>query len=315
MGPVKRLMKLVRAGQERPCGEHNSDLAAHDAAAPDLEQLRRERDGYKAAYEATAHELWLLRDQAGPYVRRKEEVDRHGGKRSIFVVTLPKSGTMFLGHTLTKTLGHSFSRTLVTPTFPKNQVWSAMLHDFLRGGIVSVSHMEGDTYNLSTIEQVSTGPFKMVLHLRDPRAAVYSWAHHAYRLKDDPVPPDAFVHKSWQRVRSAPMSGIIDYVIKVQYDHMLAWTLRWIEVIDRKPPQLDILVTLHDELLADSEGLVRKILDFYGLTDPVQLAEKSTGTHFRRGDNEEWREAFSPEQYKRVTDPLPLEVRRRFGWE
>ncbi|MGH8646075.1 MAG: hypothetical protein ACREX4_17105, partial [Gammaproteobacteria bacterium] len=145
--------------------------------------------GYRKAYLTLSEELGILRQTAAPIVRNQSPVDpgffgRIGiwaeqvkqpskvEKPSIFLVTLPKSATVFVGHSIAQTLEYDITSTLVTPTFPKNIIWGPMLLDFLRGGMVSASHLQPDDTNLTLLKR--TGVKQIVLHIRDPRAALLS---------------------------------------------------------------------------------------------------------------------------------------------
>ncbi len=111
-------------------------IAERDAANSALSTITAERDGYRSAYEAHSRELGSLRVTAAPVIRTKERQDAGAGRRSIFLVTLPKSGTVYVSHALAQSLDYDHTGTLATPTFPKNILWGEMLADFAKGGMI-----------------------------------------------------------------------------------------------------------------------------------------------------------------------------------
>ncbi|MEF2550252.1 hypothetical protein VQ042_02615 [Aurantimonas sp. A2-1-M11] len=145
-------------------------------------QLRSEREGYRSAYEEVQPRLNYLRMVTGPVSR--EEIDPSlMGKPSIMVVTLPKSGTVYITQALRQSLGYDFTSVMVTPTFPKNIVWESMAVDFAKGGMVSASHMEPDVANLAALKYA--GIDKAVVHFRDrarPLQAGFTFAQRMVRI-------------------------------------------------------------------------------------------------------------------------------------
>lgn len=269
-------------------------------------QLRAERDGYKGAYEILNSEIGTMRMVAAPMLRQQLDVEAAKGKPSIFVVTLPKSGTVHIGHTLRQSLGYDFTSTLVTSTYPKNVVWQTMAADFQRGAMVSVSHMQPDEANLHVLKRV--GIRKIVVHVRDPRAALLSWFHFRATIHDSTVAlPERAVELA------LPMEEQIDAYIDGFYTDTIAWLTGWLAV---DPDEFDILWLRHEDMIVDEAAYFSAIFDFHGLqgTDLVPLAREAN-VHFRTGDNSDWRSALTPSQIERVNKLLPEQLAARFDWE
>lgn len=280
---------------------------AYEQLNAEVGTLRAERDGYKNAFETIEPRYNHLRMVAAPVVR-ENLAPSQADKPSIFVVTLPKSGTMFIGHSLRETLGYDYTGVLVTPTFPKNIVWQAMARDFARGGMVSVSHMQPDAENLAVLKEA--GIRKCLLHVRDPRAALASWYHF---LADFGTNRDRVVLGSNDDFWELPKSRQMDRYIDAFYKPCIDWLSAWVEIAESNC-NLDILVKSHDQLASREHDYLTSVLDFFGLAAPVRIIAKSRDTHYRQGDNESWRSDLTREQIERVNALLPQSLAERFGW-
>lgn len=287
---------------------------AYETLNAEIGQLRSEREGYRNAFHWVEQRFNYLRMVAAPYCR--EAIAEHlVGKPSIFVITLPKSGTVYILNSLRQTLGYDQTAVLVTPTFPKNIVWRAMADDFMRGGMVSLSHMQPDAENLRILKEA--GIRKCVVHVRDPRAALASWFHFRtdYGTQIGGVERISQVEVALPlsfREQAKPLQ--IDHYIETFYRPCLGWLEQWVDVA-ANDHDLDVLLLTHDELARDEASYMKRIIGFYGLDTPVSLAAKEPSTHYRRGDNVAWREDLTPAQVDLVNAMLPKTLADRFGWE
>lgn len=279
------------------------------------DSLQRVLDGYRGAYENVYPRYNYLRSVAAPIIREEVEETKLQ-KPSIFVVTLPKSGTVFISHSLRQTLGYDYTSVMVTPTFPKNIVWPAMAADFMRGGMVSVSHMQPDTENLNALKRA--GIVKGVVHMRDPRAALSSWLNFRVDYARDPGPIERLSQVGVpcsESFRNLPKADRMEHFIETFYRPCLDWITGWLSVIDTDR-DFDLLLKTHDELIGQEEQYIRSVLAYYELSvDAVTLIEKNSSTHFRKGDNTSWRDDLTPGQLARVNDMLPDDLAARFGWQ
>lgn len=309
--------------QSPPLGTATVDTAAVDAVMRSVGQILSQEgiqrtlevasnignlvglyQGYRQAYLAHCEEIGYLRQTAAPIVRKNM-----GGRiyrPSVFLVTLPKSATVFIGHSLVKTLGYDFTSTLVTPTFPKNIVWGEMLLDFLKGGMVSASHLQPDYDNLTLLSRC--GVNKIVLHVRDPRAALLSWAH--------------FVMKSMRKERKPYQPALdsldaldnLEHFVDASFPYFVNWIDGWVSALS-SDPDLQALILTHDELAQSPETYFGKIFAFYGMGIPeLRLVDKAESTHFRSGDNSEWRRVFPEHLVKKMNDQIPDRLWEKFGW-
>ncbi|OQA34721.1 MAG: Sulfotransferase domain protein [Betaproteobacteria bacterium ADurb.Bin341] len=284
--------------------------------------------GYKQAYHAAAEELGVLRTTSAPVIRKdsasqivktspdflgriglwfdQTETKKVVERPSIFLVTLPKSGTIFISHSLRQTLGYDYTSTLVTPTFPKNIVWGSMLLDFTRGEMIAASHMQPDKTNLEILSR--SGVSRIVLHIRDPRAVLLSWAYFVLlRLKKR------------GGVTPAPLISLdaldnLEYFVESSFPLFVAWIEGWVMAL-AEHPEINALVMTHDELSLSPDIYFQRIFDFYGLGSPeLKLVSKGEGTHFRSGDNSEWRKVFPDHLIQKMNDQIPDRLWSKFGW-
>jgi hypothetical protein len=283
-------------------------ITERDAANTTLSSMTAERDGYRNAYESHGRELGALRVTAAPVVRPKERQEAGAGRRSIFLVTLPKSGTVYVSHALARSLDYDHTGTLVTPTFPKNILWGEMLADFAKGGMISASHMQPDDYNLEAM--ASHGIRKMVLHVRDPRAALNSWMHF---IRDKHPETGESPRSLEYRQKSAAEQ--LDFLIEHEYPAFANWIADWMTVVETPRWNLNPLIVHHDELASDENRYFQRIFDFYGFDATLKTAAKDKNAHYRKGDNDDWRATFSPAQRARVNDLMPARLWTDFGWK
>lgn len=284
--------------------------------------------GYRQAYLTNAEELGYLRQTAGPVIRKQNasspsertpdflgriglwfdqpKAPEKAERPSIFLVTLPKSATVFIGHSLVKTLGYDFTSTLVTPTFPKNIIWGAMLLDFLKGGMVSASHLQPDPTNLNLLSRC--GVDRIVLHIRDPRAALLSWVHFVMKSMSKERKPFQ------PQLESLDALDNLEYFVDASFPYFVSWIDGWMSAL-ATDPKLDALIMTHDELSENPEAYFQKIFTFYGLGSPkLQVVDKAEMTHFRSGDNSEWRRVFPANLIQKMNDQIPDRLWEKFGW-
>jgi hypothetical protein len=232
---------------------------------------------------------------------------------NVLLNTLPKSGSVFLLHTLSE--GVQCGRIHVGNMYSLvDQISLEKMRRFLGGGYVSQNHLAPSIENLQILEHFGC---RMVLHVRDPRQALVSWVHHVdrvYRLEGDealllhaPRPPAAYF--SWEFAQK------LDWHIDHYLPSLIDWLVCWLAIHDEG--RLPILLTTYEELCGDVVGLCRRICDFCGVAEErfrfIDIP-KTIDHHFRLADDSEWRRVLSAEQIEAVDAMLPVELAHRFGW-
>lgn len=222
---------------------------------------------------------------------------RSAGKSSIFINTLPKSGSIFIRRSLERSVRLK-SHKLAYGYFPTDIVDYYKVKAFSSGGRIAQEHLDAAPLNLAYLEQFVG---KWVLHLRDPRGSLLSWVHHLDRLQKEGhsdavhasspfLPTDYFERSVGQK---------IDWQIEHYLKQSVAWISGWNGYYAAHPESM--LVTSHNELSADSGQVIARILAFYGMDNgPVKLAEKSMYNHYRKGETDEWKSVYTDAQQARA---------------
>ena len=256
-----------------------------------------------ALYRATK------RYRAAPISPETEESPAIPG---VLLNTLPKSGSVFLFHTLSQSLqcgrmhvGNMYS--LI------DQISLEKMRRFVGGGYISQNHLAPSPENLQILEHFGC---RVVLHLRDPRQALVSWTHHVdsvYQREGEEAlllfperPPAAYF--SWQLAQK------LDWQIDHYWPVLIAWLAHWLDVHDAG--RFPVLLTTYDELHSDIVGLCRRICDFCGVAaDRFRFVDipKTAEYHYRLADDGEWLRVLSPAQIDRVNATLPPEIACRLG--
>lgn len=239
----------------------------------------------------------------------------------VLVNALPKSGSTYISRTLARTLEVD-QRTIAMHGFRSlGSLDMNELERVSRGNCVLHQHLPAEPHVVAALAAKCP---KMVLNLRDPRAALVSWGHfvrefheqHSYLLAlqaAEQLLPDRFFEWS----HTDQLTWHVDHY----FASMISWIEGWLRVADAGPSEITpgILVTEYAELTGDPEGLFRRILDFYGIAiEPEWLSirrPKPGSWKFRAGTTKDWRVEYTPEAMARATAMVPEAWRRRFGWE
>lgn len=233
---------------------------------------------------------------------------------SILVVSVPKSGTVYLNSTLGDSLGLRNVQ-LCNGYFPQDHVSVDRLHRFVsRGGYIASTHLDPSPANLHLLETLLP---HWIVHVRDPRASLLSWVHHVRRLHREheqlalmrvcPTPSDS--------VLTASLLDCIDWHID-RYDRpLVAWISAWVQVADAWPHR--VLLTEFTALHDDDRALCQEMAAFVGYA-PTRYrhrpAARTMANHFRVGALNEWQQVFTRDQVRRTTAMLAPEQCQRFDW-
>lgn len=249
-----------------------------------------------------------------PTLRPVEEVSRPDlDNPSIFLVSIPKSGTVYLNAALRVGLGLP-NVMISNGYFPEDQLNLAALPGFMAGGQIAPAHIDPSPTNLQFLDAFVA---KWIVHVRDPRSVVLSWIHHVARYHGSgqgdllyrvtPVPPQSY--------HALPMSARVDWTIRYFLPCVVIWMTDWMRIADASPAR--ILVTEYQELLEDETALIDRILDFIGIDRGRYRhvpPDKTMAAHFRTGTTDEWRQVFTPSQTEACGRLIPPALKARFGW-
>ena len=235
-------------------------------------------------------------------------------RSSLFIVSVPKSGTVYLNRALGRSLGLRNAR-LCHGYFPQDHICVERLHEFVTiGGCIAASHIDPSPANLHLLDALMP---RWVVHVRDPRASLLSWAHHTQRLHQEgrqldlmrvcPTPPVSIL--------AGNLRDCIDWHIDRFYRPLVAWIGAWVEVADAWPHR--VLLTEYAALHDDEQALCREIADFIGHASSRyrhRTAARTMANHFRAGALDEWQHVFTTEQIRHTTSMLPPELCQLFDW-
>jgi hypothetical protein len=233
---------------------------------------------------------------------------------SLLIVSLPKSGTVFLNATFHSSLGLA-NRPLCNGYFPADVLALDRVRGFVAdGGAIAASHLPASPVNLQILDALVP---RWVVHLRDPRASLLSWVHHIRGLHaaghDEmlllvtPAPPVS--------VLEGPLPACIAWHIDGYFRAAVAWVRAWTAATDARADR--VLLTEFAALAHAEEPLCRRIAAFVE-HDPARYQHRTpprtAAAHFRNGALDEWARAFTPAQIAASTALIPPDLARRFGW-
>ncbi|OIQ03339.1 MAG: hypothetical protein COS82_06775 [Zetaproteobacteria bacterium CG06_land_8_20_14_3_00_59_53] len=236
---------------------------------------------------------------------------------SILLITLPKSGSMFILHSL---MGICRSRPLLTGDhgFPFGSIDGDGLKLFAKGCAIDQGHYMPSSKNLFLLKR--EGIDKVVVHVRDPRQALLSWVHYVDKLHknnivftelDIELPLDYF---------DKSLEDKIDVMIESWYPHLINFVDGWLryrrEGVSRWG--VEVLITEFKKMKNEPGLLFEDIFNFYNIDQSKFPSEtinhKGTHSHFRKGESDEWNGVFSAEQVRRTSESITDEMYEEFGW-
>lgn len=252
---------------------------------------------------ATFNNFALLR-------RAQEERGALPGKPSIVIAALPRTGSQHVSAMLAPQLGYSTDRFLWAGEFPNCSVKPRMAWEFGLGGLIADGPLACNASNLRQLEK--HGLRKIVLHVRDPRAAIYS------QTRSPPSTAGALTRLRLSRRAFSTLSHEqqLDYFINAFFEDGIAWLNAWVDAIDGDGGNIEIRVMRHETLVDNEEAYFQSILDFYGLApraDTQMPQNKAMRPRSRATDP--WRGAVTSAQRARMTEMIPDRLFQYFGWE
>ena len=212
----------------------------------------------------------------------------------VVLCAMPKSGSSYLTRYLYTGLGIDHDAPpRPAGGFPADWLPGSYAHEILsRRAFVWQVHVHPTRANLRALVH-GGGLDRVVVHLRDPRQATLSWAHHALRLRVRAYgQSDAFY--------ASPFEDQLESALQLHFPILCDWIAQWRDVARHQDTGLRVLVTDFDELRQDAAALGRRICDFYGAEfDPEGAAGIPLGDFYRKGESDEWRGVFTPGQATR----------------
>lgn len=234
----------------------------------------------------------------------------------IWLITIPKSGSMYILHTLSEFLN---LKPIGVACFPEVVTDPKLAKDVGRGVSICHAHTIANKKNIETL--LSNGIDKCVVHARDPRQCILSWVYwlnegrqlgaDRYSNNQPDLPGDYY---------DLPVEEQITWQIENRLSFIVEMIDGWVKLSDIPEPPIDVLFTEFQNMTNDSEMFFREILGFYGINregriSPSQAAveEQAAKYHYRKGESE-WSQVFSVEQQEKSFGLIPSRMLSKFGW-
>jgi hypothetical protein len=235
------------------------------------------------------------------------------GARSVFFVSLPKSGTVYTWNLLQDMTG------LTMPNFHLMEGWAEYnkgrdfscpdlyacgdyntqllipegMKNFMKGFIFG-AHMQASYHNMRILNE--SGIKRITVLLRDPRDAFVSWVHHLRMLG----PSARNYHSKIYHIPRAYYEWSLEEQFRYQIRTFLPTTVNWVEgwfdYYASGSTEVDIQFVYYDELKRAPARYIRRITEFHGLSNVdfgKLIAPEEGKMHFRKGQHGQWQEDIS----------------------
>ncbi|MFH1983033.1 MAG: sulfotransferase domain-containing protein [Pseudomonadota bacterium] len=246
--------------------------------------------------------------------REYNEVSSKPKGPGVLVISIPKSGTVYISDTLEKILNYA-PLSISAQTFPDDVVWQKEIIKLNQGNLYSRGHIPPTPYNTYMLTKHMD---RFVVHVRDPRQATLSWVHHIDRLGNEE--PGLTLNMAIPFLPAGyfdmPFSEKIDWALENHMKKLIAWIEGWTRM-----ERDTLLFTDFKDMKEDPVNFFNRILAFYGLSAPRELVERSAirpregKLHFRKGRVNEWLEVFNERQIETAKSMIPPSLCARYGWE
>ena len=178
---------------------------------------------------------------------------------------------------------------------------------------VAHHHLEANDINIWYLKKFN---FKFIIHIRDPRACVYSWTHHinqaTYKNKFLPHPIIA-PKKNYFNMN---IESQIDWHLSNSFKYFVNFIERWVSI--KKKFSDKILITTYDNFISDEQKFYSDILNFYEIDKDIfkfKQLPKVKSNNFRSGKVDSWRKIFFKKQYEESTGPIPKKLFKMLRWK
>jgi hypothetical protein len=252
-----------------------------------------------------------------PQVRDALRAARQEATPAILMASLPRSGSVYLFHSLAHGLRKAGYGGAVGGVFPNHTVCQDGLARVIRLGLAAHTHLAPSRANLIEIS-VRHKLERMLVQVRDPRQAMISWYHFMPSVVTKLDHTQALHYRVPEEYWTWPTERQLDW----QIDHWLVWVIDWIRgwVEAENEPWFTTKLHFarHEDLVADPKRFFDDILAFYGidreLFDYPSQPTFAGDRNFRLGTTDEWRRLLTPEQIERASAKIPQTLYERFGW-
>jgi len=256
------------------------------------------------------------------------EGDAASRARPLLIVlsTLPKSASAYLWMSLSSGLGFVPTRvSMWTGADDSSEIIDSERLGTLaaKGGYVVHGHFcpatGGMRSSIATpvafTERAINMLDRVLVHVRDPRQTVLSWAH--FMADNEQV--GSLGHNSFAKVLShLSLEDRVDWAIDWYLPMQIGYLQAWRDGVKSGRITATVKFVKQEDLAADAKSYFDSILDFYSIDRRMftypQPAEVGK-LHFRSGKTDEWRESLSAAQVDRVQKRVSGEILDFYGWQ
>ncbi|MFN0064606.1 MAG: sulfotransferase domain-containing protein [Chlamydiales bacterium] len=231
----------------------------------------------------------------------------------IMLVTMPRSGTLYISKTLSKFFHAPIlstdmlfdGRGILYATLKE-----APLAEIAHKRVIFYSHMIPRPENREVFEAHLK---KILIQVRDPRETLCSYLIHLQNINA----PIASEEEEVVLVQNFQES--IGWQIEFFFKNTIRWLEEWVAYADQSQ-DIKIKIMKHSDLRDHPIEYFREIIAFYG-GDPRKFTENHLPALvlgkdcYRKGTSDEWRKLLSKEQQEYITAQIPDYLFERFGWE
>ncbi len=275
--------------------------------------------GLEREAEACSRELELalnpIRSDTAAFCARWRSA-RARGLPTLLLVTMPKSASETIWNRVAAGLDLPQTH-LSLGLFPHCCLLASRMRQARQGGLTSKEHILPTAHNLALLWE--HGIDRLVVHLRDPRQAVLSWAHFVQEdvaqrrmgaIWRSTVPPRAVLDRGFE--------AVLDWCIDTVLPRFVDFARAWGECAGQGGNLPRIRILTYERFLADPGDYMEVLLGHFDIpaeTFDAQAAAAAASVHLRQGRVDEWRTVFTRAQRARVNRLVTAELCRRFGWQ
>ncbi|HVZ01636.1 MAG TPA: hypothetical protein VHA35_19170 [Dongiaceae bacterium] len=259
----------------------------------------------------------LESDDFQDYIRRRAFPGRSANIPSVVIISMKKSGSIYLVRAMRNALGAPRVR-FGGYGFTEPVVMSKGVKRLHAGCCVAQEHLPASPHVISALALAVPA---INLHLRDPRRALVSWVGHLQDLLVEGRMVDALAfgeyvvprdYVRWDLERR--LEWHVDRVLPL----LVTWIEEWLKVYDDPAAELKIVLTTLEELQRDPVACVQRILDALQVdidVSKLDLPPLEVGRfNVRRDPAVDRKSLYPPLLWERATEMIPLDLRQRFDW-
>ena len=229
-------------------------------------------------------------------------VKERGDKQLIVVAAAPKAGSTFLVNTLMQLTGLRGFRLCSAYSTNEHDLYLPALCVMNASGCVSQLHMKGTFHNAALMKSFGIRPIILVRRIEDIVVSLRHDLRKKAGKRSVGTGRDGYSF-IWQDASTGSLSDerLADMIIDLALPWFVNFYVSWHRLCEQGA--VDALWLTYEQLYADKEGTLRKVLEFLGLRhdgaiDP-ELLSRRYGT-FRDGRIGQGAETLSAGQRERI---------------